>query len=365
MVITVPRMGNICLAAKAFFEAAHIPYVMPETINKQTLQNGIAMSPEDICLPFKILMGSYWECIKKGADTILITGSCGPCRFGEYCELQMKLLKKHVSHVKTIVLDAPREIGIHELSRRIGIITKCSPLSAKQKAQAFRQALQILSLADSIDEKAHMLAGYEVNRGECKNLLNACHQHAENCRTSKEIKSVLYDYQKRLSTIKTDMNCKPLRIALIGEIYSMIEPFANLYIEDKLMDCGVSSSRLIRPSWWLKDLIAKPLKLNSLNIRRAAQNYLPYNIGGHAKESIGHAVLCQRKGFDGAIQIFPLGCMPEIVVKAILPVVQNDKDFPVLVLVVDEMTGEAGYLTRIEAFIDMLEARRKKGALSA
>jgi predicted nucleotide-binding protein (sugar kinase/HSP70/actin superfamily) len=32
-------------------------------------------------------------------------------------------------------------------------------------------------------------------------------------------------------------------------------------------------------------------------------------------------------------------------------------------LVVDEMTGEAGYVTRIEAFIDMLE-RRKENALS-
>jgi predicted nucleotide-binding protein (sugar kinase/HSP70/actin superfamily) len=33
--------------------------------------------------------------------------------------------------------------------------------------------------------------------------------------------------------------------------------------------------------------------------------------------------------------------------------------------VVDEMTGEAGYITRIEAFLDMLEAKRRKGAISA
>ena len=61
---------------------------------------------------------------------------------------------------------------------------------------------------------------------------------------------------------------------------------------------------------------------------------------------------------DGAIQIFPMGCMPEIVAKSILPTVSREKNLPVLTLVVDEMTGEAGYMTRIEAFTDLLERRR-------
>ncbi len=366
MIITVPRMGNICLAAKAFFEALHIHYVMPEKINKQTLLSGIALSPDEICLPFKILMGSYMDCIKKGADTILITGSCGPCRFGEYCELQMKMLRKIGANVKTIVLDAPREIGKQELLRRIGLISKASPLSSKQKLLALRQAFRILSLADSLDEKAHMLAGYEVNKGDCKKMITDCYEETEKSQKPDEIQTILTNCHQKMNNIKTDTSKKPLRIALIGEIYSMVEPFANLFIEEKLMNYGVSSSRLITPSWWVKDLIFKPFKLNSMAIKRAAHSYLPYNAGGHAKESIGHAVLCQRKNFDGAIQIFPLGCMPEIVVKAILPVIQQDKDFPILTMVVDEMAGEAGYITRIEAFLDMLEARRRRrGVISA
>lgn len=51
--------------------------------------------------------------------------------------------------------------------------------------------------------------------------------------------------------------------------------------------------------------------------------------------------------------------MPEIVAKAILPTISREKDFPIMSLVVDEMTGEAGFVTRIEAFIDLLERRRK------
>lgn len=40
------------------------------------------------------MIGNYIQSIEEGADTIVIAGSCGPCRFGEYCELQMNTLKK-------------------------------------------------------------------------------------------------------------------------------------------------------------------------------------------------------------------------------------------------------------------------------
>ncbi len=365
MVITFPRMGNICLAAKAFFEAVHIPYVMPERINKQTLQTGACLSPEEICLPFKIFMGSYTECIQKGADTILMTGSCGPCRFGEYCELQMKLLKKSGSQIRTIVIDAPAAVGTRELIRRISMISGASSLSAPNKLLALKQAINVLSLADSLDEKAHWLAAYEKKTGLCKRLLIQCHDQLDHCRMPSDMHKTLVDYHRQLDALPTDEGRQPLKIALIGEIYSMIEPFANLFIEDRMMDMGVATSRLITPSWWLKDLAAKPLRFNSPTINRYAKAYLPYNAGGHARESIGHALHCQNRGFDGAIQVYPLGCMPEIVVKAVLPAINKHNDFPVLTLVVDEMTGEAGYVTRIEAFIDMLQMRRRKGVKSA
>ena len=46
-----------------------------------------------MCLPFKVFIGNYLESIEKGADTIIITGSCGPCRFGFYSLLQEDILR--------------------------------------------------------------------------------------------------------------------------------------------------------------------------------------------------------------------------------------------------------------------------------
>jgi predicted nucleotide-binding protein (sugar kinase/HSP70/actin superfamily) len=55
----------------------------------------------------------------------------------------------------------------------------------------------------------------------------------------------------------------------------------------------------------------------------------------------------------------PFGCMPEIVAESILPRIYEDYGVPVMTLMVDEMTGEAGYFTRLEAFVDLLEQRRR------
>lgn len=362
MKITFPHLGNTCFAAKALFDGLGIDYIIPPPSNRDALEIGSLHSPEEMCLPFKIMIGNYIQSIEQGADTILIVGSCGPCRFGEYCELQINLLKKLGYNLEFVVIDYPKDIGIKELFNRIGKITTKSSKTRIEKLKILNYATNVIHLIDKIEEKARFLSGYEINKGECKNLLNQCKAEAFKCNTPEEMLVHFKNYDKKINNVAIDKRKDPIKVAIIGEIYTIIEPFSNLYIEDKLMDYGVSTKRHLSPSWWLKNVTLAPLKLNSLDIRRASREYLPLYIGGHARECIGEAVLAKEKGIDGAIQIFPMGCMPEIVCKAILPSISRDKDFPILTLVVDEMTGEAGYVTRIEAFLDLLE-RRKENVL--
>lgn len=362
MVLTFPNMGNVAFAARALCQGLKIPYVMPEKNNKRTLVTGAYYSPEEICLPFKIMMGNFLHSIEKGADTILITGSCGPCRFGEYCELFMKILKNMGHDMKLIVFDMSPEIGIAELKRRLDKISLQSPVKSAQKLRAVAKAFKIECLCDEIDALAYMKAGYEANRGECKSLMNEYKSRLYDCSDPDEALSLLKAFRKKLQSIDTDKNKDPLKISIIGEIYTVIEPFSNLNIEEKLMDCGVSTVRMLTPSWWVKDAALKPLKLNSVKVNRAARRYMPYPVGGHGRECIGEASLAKDHGFDGAIQILPMGCMPEIIAKSILPSIQKDKGLPVLTLIVDEVTGEAGFVTRVEAFLDMLMSTRKKYA---
>ncbi len=358
MKVTFPHLGNVYIAVKALFDGLDIDYIIPPQNSTEALNIGSKYSPEEICLPFKIMIGNYIQAIECGADTVILPGSCGPCRFGEYCELQINLMKSLGYDLNFIVLDMPKDIGIKELLKRIGAIGRASKKSKLDKLKAAKDAIQIMHLIDETEALSHYLAGYERNKGECKSLLNECKKEAMKLSNPGEMLSIIKEYNNKLKYLSVDINKDPLKIAIIGEIYTVIEPYSNFYIEDKLMDYGVSSKRSMTPSWWLKNMALSPLKINSLNIKKSSREYLSMEIGGHARECIGEAMLSYKEGFDGAIQIFPLGCMPEIVSKSILPSISRDYEFPIMSLVVDDMTGEAGYITRVEAFIDLLERRR-------
>lgn len=90
-----------------------------------------------------------------------------------------------------------------------------------------------------------------------------------------------------------------------------------------------------------------------------AKPYLNHFVGGHGEETVGAAVHYAKQGYDGVIQLLPLGCMPEIVASSILPRIQEDYNIPIMTLTFDEHTGQAGVQTRLEAFMDLLE--RSKG----
>ena len=358
MKVTFPHMGNTCFGAKALLDGLGIDCIVPPQNSKISLEIGSQHSPEDICLPYKLMLGNYIQSIEKGADTIIITGSIGPCRFGEYCELQMNVLKKLNYNVDFIVIDYPGAIGKKEFLKRISKLSSRSEKNSLEQLKALQNAYKVVKLMDKLESKAHMMAGYVKNIKECKTLLERCKSQLLECTCPESMIKLLKNYHNVMDKLEIDKTKKPLKIAIIGEIYSIIEPYCNLYIENKLMDYGVCSQRTLTPSWWVKDAVLSPIKLNSLAIRKASKEYLPLYIGGHARECVGEAVLACNGEYDGAIQIFPMGCMPEIVAKSILPSISKDKDFPIMTLVVDEMTGEAGYITRIEAFLDLLERRR-------
>jgi len=52
--------------------------------------------------------------------------------------------------------------------------------------------------------------------------------------------------------------------------------------------------------------------------------------------------------------------MPEIITRSIAPQVSKEYDMPFLSLVIDEQTGEAGYKTRLEAFVELLKRKKEK-----
>ena len=77
-------------------------------------------------------------------------------------------------------------------------------------------------------------------------------------------------------------------------------------------------------------------------------------------ECVSDVAYANERGIDGIIHISPFTCMPEIMSQNIFPAMRENCDIPILPLIMDEQTGKAGYLTRLEAFVDLMRRRKRK-----
>lgn len=107
MKITYPNMGSLNMILKTMFEGIGVEVVDPPPSTNKTLTLGVRNSHEFVCLPFKINVGNFIEALDKGADTIIMLGGIGPCRFGYYGQVQKEILKDLGYDFKMIIVDPP------------------------------------------------------------------------------------------------------------------------------------------------------------------------------------------------------------------------------------------------------------------
>ena len=88
-------------------------------------------------------------------------------------------------------------------------------------------------------------------------------------------------------------------------------------------------------------------------------------MGGHAIETVSNTIYSAQDGYDGAVHIYPTGCMPEVSIKPILSKISQDYRLPILNCSFDEHTSHVGIVTRIETFVDLLyESKNKAWSLT-
>ncbi|MCX7710127.1 MAG: CoA protein activase [Clostridia bacterium] len=359
MKVTFPHMGNTYICAKALMDDFGIDYVIPPFNSKKTLEIGTKYAPELACLPLKINIGNFVQAHRQGADTMIITGGCGPCRFGYYSEMNREILKDIGCELDVIALEWPDQ-GLPEFLRRVKKLT--GGLNVVKISRVLKDVTQIAKMMDDFERLSFRVRPREVHKGDTDRIYKAFLNKVLKTAGSSEIKKLIRDATSELLSIDMDRDFVPLKVGIVGEIYTTIDPFTNNNIASKLGNMGIEVDRQVTVSGWIIEHIIK----NALHLPRdlryaeAARPYLGTMIGGHAQETLGHTVLYAKEGYDGVIQVYPLTCMPEIVAESILPAVERDYDISVLTLIIDEMTGEAGYDTRIEAFVDLLKRRRER-----
>ncbi len=352
--VTFPHMGTSVVVFADLIRDLGNETVVPIRPNKRILDLGVRYGPEFACLPFKILLGSYLEAVERGADTVVTSGGSGPCRAGHYGEVAQKIMASAGKDLEFIVFDSIYQKPL-EFIRKVNRLNS-SKLSYWTIVQLVRFYWRKLQALDQLERASHRVRPRELKRGEATQVFNESVKWVQESKTMGQIAEAEASGLKAFNAIAQNSEVDVVKVGIVGEIYVVLEPAANLEIEETLGNMGVEVNRSIYLTGWTRE--NTPGGKKSDGFEDAAKPYLPEPIGGHAQESIGHTVMFARDGYDGVIQLAPFTCIPEIVVKTIMPRVTREHGIPVLTFFLDEQTGKAGMQTRLEAFIDML--RRKK-----
>ncbi len=355
MRLGIPHMGNLYIPFKALFQRLGIDYIIPPVNNQRTLSLGVRYSPEGLCIPFKLTLGNMIEAAELGADTLLMAGGTGICRLGYYANTQEQILHDLGYEVEVV------QVGVSErkLFGLLEVIKRLSNNAPWPKIiSAFRFGLAKLNALDKIERVVQRVRPVERIKGTANRLFAKAINAIDRADDYDTLKKVQIDYIDQLNQIDKDTQYKPLVVGITGEFYVVLEPFSNLDVESELGKLGVEVRRSTFVSEWAKfSWFLNPLGINEKDrIHKAALPYLKRDIGGDGWESVGEKVL-HAKEYDGIIHLAPFTCMPEIVAQNIMPTTKEK--IPVLTILCDEQIAKPGMLTRLEAFVDLLERRRR------
>ncbi|MDD3879110.1 MAG: acyl-CoA dehydratase activase-related protein [Syntrophomonas sp.] len=356
MKISFPHMGYSYIALKWLVNHLGHECIVPPEPSKKTLDLGVRYSPEFACIPFKILTGTYLEVAEKGAEIILTSGGMGPCRAGYYWVMHQYLLDEIGKKVKVIAFEPPL-CNLRDFWQKLHRLRVSGGLSVKAFIQVLKITWEKIKAIDDIEMKSYHIRPYEEKRGETTRALWKALEFVDEANREDEVDEARQEGLNVLQGVRRDESRDPLKIGIIGEIYVVLEPSANHYLQIMLGEMGVYSDRSIYLSSYTRKNTIVNLEGDIFQVARPYLNEAP--IGGHGVNSIGETILYARHGFDGVVQLAPFACIPEIVAKSIIPAVSRDFDIPVLTLFIDEQTGKAGVQTRLEAFVDLMEKRRE------
>ena len=358
--VAFPHMGTISIAWAAGLRKIGVEPFVPPYTSKKTLSYGTKNSPEAICLPYKLILCNFIEAIEGGADYVAMITSPGICRLGEYGNniyTTLKDLGYNANYIELSLYDGIK--GLYSFLKEIS--GKNDPILI---LRAINITIRKIFAIDDLDRALSYYRAREIHLGDAEKNYKKALKLIDKADSTHDLGKAYELALKEIEKTEIDENKEVLHVDLTGEIFLVNDEFSNQNIERELGRMGVQTRRSLTVGSFLKDaIIPKAFQNKETHLQRAermAKPYLMRDIGGDALECVSDVVFADKKGKDGIIHISPFTCMPEIMSQNIFPTIRTEHEIPILPLIMDEQTGRAGYITRLEAFVDLM--RRKKRA---
>ena len=305
-----------------FFNNIGIEIILSDPTTKKTIADGASLVVTETCLPIKVYTGHVINLINKGVKNIFVPS---------------------IQSIAPKIYNCSKIRGLPDLIKNVvkgdfNIIEATLDKSEKNN-----------NLIDFLTEIATQYGIKDINK--IKEAQNAGFVVQNNfnvmVQNGLDFDEALNNAKKGQVIIAPKKEDKPISIALIGHGYNIYDKRACMDIFKKLENLNVRVYN------------AYQLTIEQLKGGMESLNSTLYWANQHEMTGCaGHYL--QDEKIDGVITLTAFGCGPDILM--VEDIKRKAKNFnkPLLNLTIDEHTGEAGFITRIEAFCDMLYRKKTK-----
>lgn len=297
MIIGIPKgllYHNYESFLTKFFEELEIETIISHDTNKDILNLGVKYCIDEACLPLKIFHGHVaW--LRDKCDLIIVPRIIKSER-GKY------ICPKFCGLPETIKADIP---DLPEITAK--------PLYLNSKRNTFNWCRTVAKQAKVSD-----------------------------FRTRKAFEKALKAHKNNRITLSNKFNEHNLKILIAGHPYNINDNYVNMKLVEKLERYNIN--------------VFKNESFNEKNTMKYVKQLSKKPFWTFLIDNYGACLYAAKKNIvDGIIFISSFGCGIDSIC---IDLIKSElEDFPLLILKVDEQTGEEGLNTRLEAFIDMLDRR--------
>lgn len=302
---------------ESFFKALGQEVVLSNPTNKQILKKGVEVTVDDACLPVKLFHGHVMDLAHK-ADTIFIPRiiSIEP---GEYI--------------------CPKFLGLPDM--------------IKYNLPDLPPVIDIK--LDLYNKKSRILEHFfEIGKNLNKTRWEVLKAYIVACKSFSSYKNYIRKHRITPYEILTQKNFKCIKkqtepgftVLLLGHPYNLYDNVISMDLITKLRKINAK--------------IITYEMINEKNIVQGTKKLTKDMFWTLGKNILGCAYyFLENKKIDGIIHVASFGCGPDSLIGELLEHrVMREYKVPFLYLTLDEHSGEAGFDTRLEAFLDILEGRK-------
>ncbi|MDH7497362.1 MAG: acyl-CoA dehydratase activase-related protein [Syntrophomonadaceae bacterium] len=307
----------------AFFTALGQRVVVSQPTSRATLDRGVACAESEICLPVKLVHGHVAE-LSGACDLVFVPRVVAVRRFGEYGRESM----------------CPKLLGLPDML--LANLPAAPPLLHPHVdlRQGWRGRWRV----------AREL-GRQLGAGDCRCLQALwCARRAQ-----REYRRLLRRGLPAPEAIEAVVNGKapaprppagPI-VAVLGYPYLLYDSYVNAGVLRMLQRAGIDVRT--QDSLWWRDIAGQGRRL-------------PKELFWYFSNRILHAGMyfAAQPQVAGIVHLSAFACGPDSMLRKMLEIAARRANTPFLALTLDEHAADVGLRTRVEAFVDMLEWRRRE-----